>query len=153
MSKRLYLSRNDKKLAGVCGGIAEYFDIDSTIVRLLWVLFTIPGGAGLIIYIIAAVIMNEPPSHRPYHSSTSSSINLSKSNGQHSSEGESHQEESPRFERNNNRDHVFIGGILMLIGGYFLTRNLFSWHWLSMRFVWPLLLIGVGVAVLLNGRK
>ncbi|MBE5901389.1 MAG: PspC domain-containing protein [Lachnospiraceae bacterium] len=55
--KRLYKSNRDKKLAGVCGGIAEYFEIDSTIVRLAWVLFCCMGGSGLLAYIVAALVM------------------------------------------------------------------------------------------------
>ena len=57
MSKKLYLSTTDKKIAGVCGGIAEYFDLDSTLVRLGWVIFCLAGGSGIIGYIIAALIM------------------------------------------------------------------------------------------------
>ena len=57
MTKKLYKSITDKKLCGVCGGIAEYFDIDSTIVRLILVLFTLCGGAGILAYIIAALVM------------------------------------------------------------------------------------------------
>ncbi|KAB3529229.1 PspC domain-containing protein [Alkaliphilus pronyensis] len=57
-NKRLVLSQTDKKLSGVCGGIAEYFNVDSTLVRLGWVLLTIASvGAGLIGYIIAAAII------------------------------------------------------------------------------------------------
>mgnify|MGYP003100736613 FL=1 len=59
--KKLYKSSTDKKLAGVCGGIAEYFNIDSTLVRLGWVLFSLLGGSGLLAYIIAAIIMPERP--------------------------------------------------------------------------------------------
>ena len=59
MKKRLYKSLTDKKVCGVCGGIAAYFDIDSTIVRLAWVLFTALGGSGIIAYIIAALVMPE----------------------------------------------------------------------------------------------
>ncbi len=59
--KKLYKSRTDKKLCGVCGGIAEYFDIDATVVRLLWVLFTLWGGSGILAYIIAALIMSDKP--------------------------------------------------------------------------------------------
>ena len=60
-SKRLYKSRNEKKLAGVCGGIAEYFDTDPTLIRLAWVIFSLAGGCGILAYIIAAIIMpNEP---------------------------------------------------------------------------------------------
>ncbi|EFC05838.1 PspC domain protein [Bulleidia extructa W1219] len=49
----------DRKLLGVCGGIAEYFELDPTIVRLLWVLFCLLGGSGILAYIIAALIMPE----------------------------------------------------------------------------------------------
>jgi phage shock protein PspC (stress-responsive transcriptional regulator) len=57
MKKRLCKSRDDKALFGVCGGIAEYFDVDSLIVRLIFVLFTIMYGAGVMIYLVAALIM------------------------------------------------------------------------------------------------
>ena len=57
MSKRLYKSRENKMIAGVCGGIAEYFDIDPTLVRLAWILFTACTGCGIIAYIIAAIVM------------------------------------------------------------------------------------------------
>jgi len=59
--KKLYKSNTDKKLAGVCGGIAEYFNIDSTLVRLGWVVFSLLGGSGLLAYIIAAIIMPDRP--------------------------------------------------------------------------------------------
>ncbi len=58
--KKMYLSETDKKVSGVCGGIAEYFDIDSTLVRLAWVILSLAltvGVGGLIIYIIAALII------------------------------------------------------------------------------------------------
>ncbi len=58
--KRLYKS-NDRKVCGVCGGIAEYFNIDPTVIRLLWVVFTLLGGSGILAYIIAAVIMEDAP--------------------------------------------------------------------------------------------
>ncbi len=57
MAKRLYKIENGKKLCGVCGGIAEYFNIDATIVRLLWVLFVFCVGTGILAYIVAAIIM------------------------------------------------------------------------------------------------
>ncbi|MCI8832992.1 MAG: PspC domain-containing protein [Clostridia bacterium] len=57
MKKRLYKIETGKKLDGVCGGIAEYFDIDPTLVRLLWIIFSCCWGGGIIAYIIAAIIM------------------------------------------------------------------------------------------------
>lgn len=55
--KKLYRSNTDKMIAGVCGGIGEYFNIDSTLVRLAWAIFCCCGGAGIIAYILAAVII------------------------------------------------------------------------------------------------
>ena len=60
--KKLYRNTENKMLAGVCSGIADYFDIDPTLVRLGWVLFSLLGGSGLLAYIIAAIIMPERPS-------------------------------------------------------------------------------------------
>lgn len=57
--KRLTKSNTDKKLAGVCGGIAEYFGIDSTIIRIGLILFCCMGGSGLLAYILAAIVMPE----------------------------------------------------------------------------------------------
>ena len=58
--KRLYRSRIQRMLCGVCGGIGEYFQIDPTLVRLLWVIFSI-GGPGLLVYLIGiAIIPSEP---------------------------------------------------------------------------------------------
>ena len=57
--KKLYRKTENKMLAGVCSGIADYFDIDPTLVRLGWVLFSLLGGSGLLAYIIAAIIIPE----------------------------------------------------------------------------------------------
>lgn len=55
--KRLYKSSTDKAIAGVCGGFAEYFGMDSLVVRLIFVLFTLAWGAGVWFYLIAALVM------------------------------------------------------------------------------------------------
>lgn len=57
MKKRLYKSDNEKMISGVCGGIAEYFDIDPTLVRLVWAILCMLGGSGFLAYIIAAIII------------------------------------------------------------------------------------------------
>lgn len=61
MERRLYKSRANRMLAGVCGGIAEYLGIDPTLVRLGWVLFCALGGSGVIAYAIAAIIIPNRP--------------------------------------------------------------------------------------------
>lgn len=55
--RKLYKIEHGKKVAGVCAGIARFLNIDVTIIRLAWVLFTLAGGCGLIAYIIAALVM------------------------------------------------------------------------------------------------
>ena len=58
--KKLYRSTSNKMVCGVCGGIAEYINIDPTVVRLLWVIFSV-FGVGVFVYIIAAIIMPIQP--------------------------------------------------------------------------------------------
>lgn len=57
MTKRLYRSSKDRVLLGVCGGVGEYFNVDPVLIRVVWVLSAFAGGAGILVYIIAAVIM------------------------------------------------------------------------------------------------
>ena len=61
MEKRLYKSNENRMVDGVCGGVAEYFNMDPTLVRLGWVLFCALGGSGIIAYIIAAIIIPRKP--------------------------------------------------------------------------------------------
>ena len=56
--KKLHLS-NEKKICGVCGGIAEYFGIDPTIIRLLWAILVFAFGTGIVAYIVAAIVIPE----------------------------------------------------------------------------------------------
>lgn len=57
MNKKLYRSSSNRMIVGVCGGIAEYFDLDPTLVRVGWVLFSALGGSGLLAYIICAIVI------------------------------------------------------------------------------------------------
>ena len=61
MEKKLYRSRTDKKISGVCGGLAQYLNVDVTIIRLIWVLALLFAGGGLLAYIICALIIPEEP--------------------------------------------------------------------------------------------
>ena len=61
MNKKLYRNTNNKLLAGVCSGLAEYINIDPTIIRLIWALIGL-SGAGIIAYLICALIIPEKPS-------------------------------------------------------------------------------------------
>lgn len=58
--KKLYRSKTDKKICGVCGGLGEYLNVDPTIIRLLW-LFVALTGSGILVYFVAAIIMPDEP--------------------------------------------------------------------------------------------
>lgn len=62
MARRLYRSRNDRMIAGVCGGIAEYFEIDPVIVRIIAIILLLPGGLpGFVPYIVLWVLVPNSP--------------------------------------------------------------------------------------------
>ncbi|MCH5273660.1 MAG: PspC domain-containing protein [Lachnospiraceae bacterium] len=58
-NKKLTKSRTDRKICGVCGGLAEYLNLDSTFIRLAWVILVLAAGTGVLAYIIAAIVMPE----------------------------------------------------------------------------------------------
>ena len=61
MEKKLYRSRKEQKLCGVCGGIASYFKLDPTIIRLIWTLAVLVAGSGVVLYIACALVIPEEP--------------------------------------------------------------------------------------------
>lgn len=76
MDKKLYKSTTDRKICGVCAGLAKYLNMDPTVIRLLWVLVVCFGGAGIWAYIICAVVIPDEPQQPfngeqdPYYSPT-----------------------------------------------------------------------------------
>jgi phage shock protein C len=60
-TRKLYRSKTNRKLAGICGGLAEYFGVDATLIRVLFVLLAVLGGSGLVLYLAMWIIVpNEP---------------------------------------------------------------------------------------------
>jgi phage shock protein C len=133
MERRLQKSRTDRMIDGVCGGIAAYFSIDATLVRIVWVLLTLFGGSGVILYIAAMIIM---PKEELSPASASPA--------------------SPP--KNHDQNTKFWGILLVAVGAFWLMGNLGFplWHhWWS--FPWhigvPLLLILAGVMFMFGGRE
>ncbi len=60
-SKKLYRSRTNKTIAGICGGMGEYFDMDPTLIRIIWILFLLLGGSGLLLYLILWILIPKEP--------------------------------------------------------------------------------------------
>ncbi len=67
MQKRLQRSRSEKMMAGVCGGLGEYFGVDPTLVRVVFAAITVLGGAGILLYLVLWVVMplESPPPYLP----------------------------------------------------------------------------------------
>ena len=72
--KKLGKSQTSKVISGVCAGVAEYFNVDATIVRMLWILFTFAGGSGILLYIICAIFM--PTANYNYNTPSTVHIRL-----------------------------------------------------------------------------
>ena len=155
MPQNLHKSRSNKVIAGVCGGVGEYFNVDATIIRLVWALAVFMGGSGFIIYILAMIIMPDDPRVEP-KKQTVSAIEGStiqegaEENGQQS---EAANTEAPPVTIQNpgegKRNQVF-GLILVAIGAYFLLERYFPFFELDNW--WPVVIILVGLFVMLRGR-
>ena len=61
--KKLYRSKTDYKLMGVCGGLAKYLDLDSTVIRVVWIIISLMGGLGLLAYIACSLIIPQEPDY------------------------------------------------------------------------------------------
>jgi len=126
MTRRLYRSRKDKIIAGVCGGLAEYFDIDPVIIRLLMVLLFI-YGVGIIIYILAWIMIPMEPAA-----------------------GEAQVDEVVVDVPDEKRKRERVGAIILIITGVVLLFGAFY----SMSFIWkiivPLTIISAGIYILLK---
>lgn len=145
MKKKLYRSAKDKMLGGVAGGIAEYFDIDSTLIRVLFILIVFLGGSGILAYIILWIIVPEKPFTIQDFNISSEDQSEKKSSDDQSEEMKM-QTISPADKRSLWGGVILIGlGVLFLMDNY-IPRFNFSDYW-------PLILIGVGVGLLLNAKK
>ncbi len=137
MTKKLYRSRTDSMIAGVCGGLAEYFDIDASLVRIGAVLFTLAWGSGLLAYMILWLVVTQ----KPLESSVMESEGEQKATDEAS--------EPDKLERD--RGVLFVGIILTVLGALLLMNNYISFAWLSFRRLWPLLIIFIGLMIIMKG--
>jgi len=143
MKKKLYRSTKDKMLGGVAGGIAEYFEIDSTLIRVLFILVVFFGGSGIIAYIILWIVVPEQPYTIPNFNSFSSERN---ENLNKTSDTFNQTQEQSRDNRS-----LWGGLILVTMGVLFLLDNYISRF--NFSDYWPLILIGAGVGLLINAKK
>ncbi len=125
--KKLYRSRTDRFLAGVCGGLGEYFNVDSNLIRLLFVVLAFMGGAGVILYLAALIIVPENP----------------------------HQAATARRKSNQTMFWALLLialGVLLLLRqfGFFYSFHLHQFPW---SVIWAIFLIGIGLFLIFSQPK
>jgi phage shock protein C len=148
-TKKLYRSHRDKILFGVCGGLAEYFEIDSTIVRIAFILLTLASGVGIIAYIVFLLVVPKEISEEPVNRSDNLK-EFAKETGDHAKRIAAEAKEI----RWGNRRKMF-GGALVLIGFFLIVQklfHLFDWWWVGKIF-WPVLIVLLGLLLLIRGKK
>jgi len=158
MERRLYRSETDSMIGGVCGGLAEYLDIDPVLVRLAFVLLVFAGGIGIIAYIVLWIIMPTrgrvgAPSSQVIRENVESMGERARELGEEvrsAFEGEAVQEPSPQ--RRERQPAYVVGGLLVLLGLFFLVDSLHIFPWWNMGRLWPLIIIFLGLALLLRRR-
>ncbi len=122
--RRLCRSKNDQVIAGVCGGLGHYFGIDPVLVRIGFVALAFAGGAGILVYILAAIIM---PEAKP-------------------------EEDVPRADVvRMGQGKVIFGSLLVAIGAILLLREVLPWF--SDQVIWATILIALGLGVVFKGTE
>ncbi len=148
--KKLYRSRKQRVLAGVCGGIAEYFNVDPVLVRIVAVLLFFGGGASLIAYIIGIFIIPEAPYEAEERAGDDPAGNQQEKD--HAS--------LKAVEKQSSSTPLAAGIIMIVLGVIFLSRNLpffnqyYWWFWrYGWDFFWPGALIAMGLLIIVNGSR
>lgn len=147
MNKRLYRSRKDKMIAGVCGGLAEYFKIDPVILRVLIVVLTIGPGVGLLMYIILWIVVPEEPIFIK--------DNVQVPVNETETENSSNEFKSDRVfiepvKKKSRNKEMILAVIFITVGIFWLTENIFPFFTYE---IWlPLILITIGLLILFSSQ-
>lgn len=145
-TKRLYRSRYDSVIAGVSGGLGSYFNMDPLIIRILFVILTLFGFGGLIVYIILWIAIPLDPDYSYYSSNQNSNINMEnkdKSTQPGGNYNKQHPEYKPKSDGN-----LIAGIILITLGAMFLIDRFVPR--VDFGDLWPVLLIAAGILIMKN---
>jgi phage shock protein PspC (stress-responsive transcriptional regulator) len=146
MSGRLERSRTNRVISGVCGGIAEYLDIDATLVRVVMIILAFPFGVGVLIYFVLLFLMPNPGEAMPFVRPAETDQSTV---GETTVVGSATQVAAPQprpadplvTERRRNS----LGLLLVAVGVVFMLGNIGAFRYVQLSFIWPLVLIAVGV--------
>lgn len=140
MSGRLERSRSNRVIGGVCGGIAEYLDVDATVVRVVMLVLAIPFGIGFLIYFLLLFLMPKPGEPSPFVRPTTS-IDPTVSDPATASGALASPLDTAEVERR----RYGLGLLLVVLGIVFLLGNLGIFRFVEWRIIWPLVLIATGL--------
>lgn len=151
-TKKLYRSKTDRMLFGVAGGLAEYFGVDSNLVRIIFIILTIWGGVGLLLYIVGIFLIPENPSG--VRSTAKNQKEKNKAVEERVNAVASKIKEKIEEHRNGKSalsgEQIF-GLVVLLIGLIFLSNTLFSYF--NFWRLWPLVLVVIGLVILLGKKR
>ncbi len=167
MSTRLERSVIDRRISGVCGGIGEYLQIDSTLVRIFFVIATIfTGGLFFLVYVAALLLMPLPGGHIPPSAApTTTETSSGEPATAETTTGEAATAETTRLAppsapvstpvdpETAERRRAMIGYFLIALGAVFLLGNVGLFRIVRWELVWPLVLVGVGVLLLVQRAR
>lgn len=131
--RRLMRSRDDRVIAGVCGGLGEYLGVDAVLIRIAALILVFAGGAGILLYVIGWIAMPEAPEPPADEVAPAGAV-----------------EPAPPAERRSGS--LVLGLVFIALGLVFLADEVWP-DFLAWRYVWPIALIAVGVAILLRPRR
>jgi len=152
MSRKLYRSTKDRMLGGVAGGLAEYFEIDSTLIRIIFVITLFIGGTGLLAYILLWIVVPEAPYYAYQNPAQTTPEGTLTQEGIPPESVEKNVEDYLRLQEEKKKKRIVFGGIILIILGLiFLADNFIP------RFhagdLFPLILVAIGIGILINATK
>jgi len=147
MNRRLYRSRRDSVLGGVCGGVADYLDLDPSIVRIIWAVLTlVTGGLFLVLYIVMWVVVPEGPSAATVARAAAGSPSGTAAPTPTEASAPAWGDHEERLRRGSSGGAVIFGLILIGAGVWFLVDEYVPAF--DPDLVWPIALVAVGAALL-----
>lgn len=138
--RKLRRSRDDRILSGLCGGLGEFFGVDPILFRVGFVLLAFAGGGGLVLYLVLALVV---PAEGSGEVGTRETM---RRGAEDLADSVKNATDGLRGERDAGRRTAAI--LLILLGAFFLFENLDWLDWIDAGWIWPLLLIGLGVWLL-----
>ncbi len=146
-TKRLFRSSNNRVFAGICGGLGEFFDIDATLIRLIFILITVFGGGGILVYIILWLII--PEKNKGYEISDQSI----KENAEEIKTKAMEFANNMKINSEGFNSRGIFGIIILLLGILFLLSNFGLFRIFQFHKFWPLILVFLGVLILSRSSR